>query len=322
METQPLVSVLMSTRNRAYALPVTLAQLLDACAAATVATEIVIIDNGSTDCTAEVLAHWAENSPVIRTIYDSLPGRSGAFNRGMEQTKSEVIIFTDDDVHVPASWIGDMAGPILRGEADAVGGRVTLASQLDRPWLTPYLRKFLAELLDVSGPLPGMVGASMAASKVAALDTCFDEELGPGGRGFADDVLFNLRLKALGYRVVGSDGPPVVHHLDEDRVAYAPFTRLAKNNGLSHAYLWHHWLHSDLSFLQLRLLRNRLRLATYRATRKGKADRITDAEYHMIYSVAFCDALLKERGVEPKYPLKHKGPTGSGGTETYLRSIR
>ncbi len=48
-----------------------------------------------------------------------------------------------------------------------------------------------------------MVGANMAASTEAAMAIGFDEELGPGARGFADDVLFNLRLKTAGYRLVG-----------------------------------------------------------------------------------------------------------------------
>ncbi len=188
-------TVLIPTRNRADHIGKSLTSVLEAARCTPFTVEVLVVNNGSTDDTASVLEDFAAEWPVLRTVDDPVPGKSGVLNRTLGLAKGRVVVFTDDDVHVPESWIVDMTTPILEGRADAVCGRVVLAPHLDRPWLTPELRLQLAEMPDVSGDAPGMVGANMAASREAAVEIGFDEELGPGGRGFADDVLFNLRLK-------------------------------------------------------------------------------------------------------------------------------
>jgi GT2 family glycosyltransferase len=210
-----------------------------------------------------------------------------------------------------------MATPILDGAADAVCGRVTLAPHLDRSWLTPALRTSLAELLDVSGDKPGMVGANMATSSEAARSIGFDEELGPGARGMADDVLFNLRLKAAGYRLVGCVGPPVEHHLSADRLNYRSMKRLAQINGSSHAYLWHHWLHDDLSLLRVRTLRTQAQLAWVRLRGDRDVNAISEHEYDLWFSHSFCTHLAQEKTKEPNYT-----PAGARSAHTWNAETR
>jgi glycosyltransferase involved in cell wall biosynthesis len=142
----------MSTRNRAPHLGGSLPTILAAAGAAAVPTEVVVIDNGSTDATPAVLAEFAAAHEVMSVVRDEVAGKSGATNRGLDRVRGEVVVFTDDDVRVPLSWVTDMAEPILAGRADAVAGRVHLGPELDRPWLSANLRTLLAELLDVSGP--------------------------------------------------------------------------------------------------------------------------------------------------------------------------
>jgi glycosyltransferase involved in cell wall biosynthesis len=313
MPEDPVVTVLMPTRNRVHAVPETVVALVEACRATAITTEILVVDNGSSDSTPAVLDELSTRYPEVRVVRDDIPGKSGACNRGLLLARGRVILFTDDDVRVPLSWVSDMAQPILEGKADAVAGRLVLASYLDRPWLTPGIRVRLAELLDVTGGLPGMVGATMAASKDAALSVGFDEELGPGARGFADDVLFNLRLKDAGYRLVGSAGPPAVHHLDADRLEYKRMVDLAYRNGSSTAYLWHHWLHSDLKFVRLRGYRNAVRLGIYRALHRRQSDGIDkgegidEREFDLIEGKSFCHHLLAERKRPQNYPRPSKG---------------
>jgi glycosyltransferase involved in cell wall biosynthesis len=292
----PAASVLIATRNRAEHISASLEGVLRSAAAAPFPAEVVIINNGSTDDTSNVLEEFRRQFPDMRIIDDPVPGKSGAINRGLQRTRGKAVVFTDDDVHVPESWVADMAGPILEGAADAVCGRVVLASHLARPWLTEEMRTAFAEVKDVSGGLPGMVGANMAASREAAIAIGFDEHLGPGARGFADDVLFNLRLKAAEYRLAGSAGPAVEHHFDADRLTYPAMRSLARRNGSSHAYLWHHWLRVDLPFLRLRWARCRVLLAWARWRRgPGKRELFTQAEYDQLFKLGFLLDLAQER---------------------------
>ena len=158
--------------------------MLEAAQHAPFSLEVLVVNNGSTDDTASVLEDFAAEWPLLRIVDDPVPGKSGVLNRTLGLVKGDVVVFTDDDVHVPRSWIVDMATPILEGRADAVCGRVVLAPHLDRPWLTPELRSQLAEMPDVSGDIPGMVGANMAASRQAAHRHRFRRGARAGGPGF------------------------------------------------------------------------------------------------------------------------------------------
>jgi glycosyltransferase involved in cell wall biosynthesis len=297
----PMVSVLICTRNRASRLRQSLATVGNAVQGWDGQIEVVVIDNGSEDVTPDLLAELSARHDYLRMVYDPRPGKSGALNRALMQLQGQVVLFTDDDVHVPRSWIHDMAAPILDGQCDAVAGRVVLANDLARSWLTPKLREVLAELTDVSGDLPGMVGANMAARVGVARSIGFDESLGPGARGFADDVLFNLRLKDGGWKIRGCDGPPVEHHLDPSRLTRAAMLDLAVGNGKSHAYVWHHWLHTDLDLLRVRKWRADLRVAGYRLANSPKEDAIAEREYDLAYSAAFLAALIAEKDTVPHY---------------------
>lgn len=307
-EDNPDVSVLIATRNRAEHLAASLSTVVAAAEAAEFPTEVVVVDNASVDSTANVLEGFALSHPVVCLLADPVPGKSGVLNRALRRVRGRAVVFTDDDVHVPKSWVTDMAGPILRGEADAVCGRVVLPARLGRPWLNPELRTYLAELLDVSGDAPGMVGANMAVAREVAIAVGFDEELGPGAKGFADDVLFNLRLKSSGYRLVGCAGPPVEHHLDPERLSYDAMRSLAQRNGMSHAYLWHHWLGSDLRFLAIRRIRSIVTLAWVARNRRSLGPSgISRAEYEQLYKTSFFAALADERTRPRRY-----GPSASG----------
>jgi glycosyltransferase involved in cell wall biosynthesis len=306
----PVVTVLIATRNRAEHIASSLTGVLESADQAPFETEVLIVNNGSNDNTDLVIKGFSEKWSILHTLNDPVAGKSGAINRALERVKGRAVIFTDDDVHVPKSWVADMASPILDGKADVVCGRVVLASQLDRSWLTPKLRVPLAEMLDVSGDLPGMVGANMATSIEAAKDIGLDEELGPGARGFADDTLFNLRLKAAGYRLIGCAGPPVEHHLTSDRLAYAELKSLAMRNGSSHAYLWRHWLHSDLRMLGLRRLRARAQLVWIRVRTPHDTPGITEREYDLWFAHSFYVHLGRERS-QPRIYRTRASPGGS-----------
>ncbi len=297
----PDVTVLIATRDRADHLPASLSTVLESARSSRHPTEVLVVNNGSSDHTGQMLEEFSASWPMLRTVDDPVPGKSGAVNRSLGEVRGRAIVFTDDDVHVGKAWVDEMSTPILDGEADAVCGRVALAPHLERSWLTPALRTSLAELLDVSGDKPGMVGANMATSSEAARSIGFDEELGPGARGMADDVLFNLRLKAAGYRLVGSTGPPVEHHLSADRLDYRSMKRLAQINGSSHAYLWHHWLHDDLSLLRARRLRTQAQLAWVRLRGHRDESAISEHEYDLWFSLSFCTNLAREKTRPPNY---------------------
>jgi glucosyl-dolichyl phosphate glucuronosyltransferase len=298
---EPKASIVLATRDRAEHLSVAIPLLLDAIAATDIPSELVVVDNGSSDGTPKLLAAFAEQHNEFVALREDAPGKSRAITHALGRVRGDVVLFTDDDVRVPPSWVSDLAEPVLAGRADVVAGRVKLADYLDRSWLAREMRTALAEFLDVSGE--GMVGGNVAVATAAVRAVGFDEKLGTGAHGYAEDVLFGLQLKANGYRIIGSWGPPVIHHVDVSRLQYRYMAQLAERNGYSHAYLWHHWLHSDLRFVRTRLLRDRARLLQERGTHRQdrNSEGIRLAEYELIYRTTFFRQLLVERKQPPQY---------------------
>lgn len=94
--TQPTVSIIVPTFNRAHYLP----ECLDSLVAQTVAPlEIIVVDDGSEDATREVVARY--NSPVIY-IYKENGGKPSAVNLALQACKGDLIwLFDDDDVALP-----------------------------------------------------------------------------------------------------------------------------------------------------------------------------------------------------------------------------
>ncbi len=235
-----MISILISTRDRAESLAQTLASLANTLLPQGVDAELVVIDNGSQDETPAVVAAAPIRHMAVRYVVEPSPGLSHARNRGLAEARGDILLFTDDDVRVPADWIIEMTASIRSGESDATAGSVELAEHLVRPWQTDVLKTWL-----VSGsPPPGdMWGANMAFSRrVLAKVPGFDTQLGAGALGFGEETLFVEQLEAAGFRIAGSPCT-VVHHPDPKRIDEADLIRAAGKRGRSHAYIQHHWHH-------------------------------------------------------------------------------
>jgi len=97
------VSVLLCTRNRAPDLKETLVSLGQVQPPEGIEAEVVVIDNGSTDETGEVVANakipWATS---VRCVIEPKPGVANARNRALAEAKGEIIVFVDDDIRFRA----------------------------------------------------------------------------------------------------------------------------------------------------------------------------------------------------------------------------
>src|ERR1017187_6698685 len=93
------LSVVVATRNRAYAIAECLGSIAAAIAhAAPLDAEIVVVDNGSTDDTAAVIKAWASASPVpVQLLSEPRQGKGRALNCALRAAQGELLVFTDDD---------------------------------------------------------------------------------------------------------------------------------------------------------------------------------------------------------------------------------
>lgn len=266
------VSVIIVTRDRANDLRETLASIKGVRVPAGMEAELLVVDNGSTDETPEVVKNCDPGG--FRLVYLTEPrkGKSHGLNLGIERAAGEILLFTDDDVRMPADWIEGMCAPILDGDAKVVAGGMRLAPHLLRPWMTSSHRSWLAasEWLTPGAP-ESLVGANMAVSReVFQKVPGFDPELGGGGLGFCEDGLFAGQLLAAGYRIAGRLDVCLEHHLDPSRLTRRAWLAAAENRGRSHAYRGHHWEHWPCRFGLLKVPLAKARLAWWRARNRDK----------------------------------------------------
>lgn len=230
------VSIVIATRDRSQDLRETLKHLAEARVPAGWRVELLIVDNGSSDDTKAVALAAEFPHLESRYIFEGRKGKSHAYHAAVEAVRGKVMLFTDDDVHVPADWIEAMCGPILDGSADAVQGGVKLAPHLDPPWLKGYLRIWVASVENPSIRPPGLVGANMACSREAlAAGGPFDLRLGPGASGFFEDTVFGWRVERAGLRILYQPQIAVEHHFDPDRLGLASFMGTARRMAISRA---------------------------------------------------------------------------------------
>jgi len=107
--------------------------------------EVIVVDDGSTDRTAEVARSVAEANPRVRLErLGSNSGKTAALRAGFALTRGEVVIVQDADLEYDPAEIPTVVQPILEGYADVVYGSRFLVRKAAR---VLYFYHFLANKL-------------------------------------------------------------------------------------------------------------------------------------------------------------------------------
>lgn len=210
------ISIVIPTYNRERWLGPTLDSVFGLKVPAGVSVEVLVIDNNCTDGTAAVVADKAKMSPwPLRHIIETQQGLCFGRNRGLQESKSEHVVYLDDDVVVAQDWLVAYLEAVEQLGADCVVGPVTPHFEGEVPWFlsgqvfdsiaSTYSRKGGERKVlspDVSHEVPGCnfgirrsVGEEIGGFN-PRLDRCGKALLAGG------DFEFGHRLVAAGKRVV------------------------------------------------------------------------------------------------------------------------
>jgi dolichol-phosphate mannosyltransferase len=115
----PLLSVLIPAYNEAA----TVDELIRRVQAVSVAKEIIVVDDGSTDGTREILAGLAAGDPSLRLIlHDRNRGKGAAIRSAIEQARGTICIIQDADLEYDPADYPALIAPILEGQTQVVYG--------------------------------------------------------------------------------------------------------------------------------------------------------------------------------------------------------
>ncbi len=117
------VSVLVPAKNEAENLPEFLRQCADALPALGVGFEVVVVDDGSRDATAEVLEGLRAIYPFLRVVtHRRQRGIADALRTAGDAADGDVFVFYPADLQYRPEDIPALVAPILAGHADIVTG--------------------------------------------------------------------------------------------------------------------------------------------------------------------------------------------------------
>lgn len=217
----PPVTVVVCTKDRP--------ERLDECLATLARVEygeyeMVVVDNGSRDDRPSAIAerHGA------RIVREDRAGLNNARNRGVAESRHEVVAFVDDDVKVEAGWLAALGRAFVDQAVDAVTGLVlpleletrsqrlfeAYGSGMSKGAEARVFRRADLEVSELIAVQHVGVGANMAARKSVLIEVGgFDGALGLGtAAGGAGDLDMFHRLLASG-RTIRYEPGAVVRHL-------------------------------------------------------------------------------------------------------------
>jgi len=205
---QPFISVIVPVFNNADGIAI----LLNALESQTYGVshyEVVVIDNGSQDETLEVVTRFASHSEsTIVILQESHRGSYAARNKGLSESRGEILAFTDSDCIPTESWLMDGVSGLLETNADGAGGRIEFTYESGTPNVYEYLDS--ANKLDQKSYVEDVGFAATANFVVrrSAIDKLgpFLSDLESGG-----DYEFGVRFERHGLSLTYLEDATVMH---------------------------------------------------------------------------------------------------------------
>lgn len=193
-----MISIIIPSYNAARFLPAALAsvqqqqgggQLFD--------TELILIDDGSTDDTEQVVAQY----PMVRYVSQSNQGPAAARNHGIRLAQGIFIAFLDAD----DQWASDALQTLLRGFHEHPDCQIT-GGQVAYIFAEPALAKHYA--LEQASDRFVHIGARLYRRTVFDLVGFFDEQF-----AYSEDLDFYNRVEDAGIPVIILAGTVLYYHV-------------------------------------------------------------------------------------------------------------
>jgi dolichyl-phosphate beta-glucosyltransferase len=212
----PALSLVIPAYNEQARLPYTLSQVEEYVCREQIDTEVIVVDNGSTDATSAVVLQASVSFPHLRLLRTDRRGKGGAVRTGTLAAQGDVVIFADADLSWSVNDLGrfmhmvNATTPIIIGSRE--GGDARRIGEPAYRHLMGRVFNGVVQRLAVPGIEDSQCG--FKAFRADAARTIFSRQR-IDGFGFDVEVLYLARRLGFGIRVV----PLRWEHKENSRVA-------------------------------------------------------------------------------------------------------
>lgn len=243
-----LLSVIIPTRNRNECLSALLDSLFLQ-ESGSFAWEIIVVDNASTDNTADVAQEKIRHATIpLRYVSEPMPGLHQGRHRGTREAQGVIVAFLDDDTVLTPGWIAGV-DLILSNKADAVVSRILPKWEVAPPaWLTELIinGRFSHLTLSDQGNEPRQIdplfvwGASffIRHSLVSQLGGFHPDGMPPELLRYRGDgeLGFFRKFRQQGYAAWYDPRSVAYHLVTRERMTLDYLCRRSYNEGISDSY--------------------------------------------------------------------------------------
>jgi glycosyltransferase involved in cell wall biosynthesis len=156
-----LLSIIVPVYNEAKTIQQVIERLLEI--SLPVAREIVVVNDGSTDGTTEVLNTMAPVPGVLSVVHaQANAGKGSAVRIGLQRARGSIIAIQDADLELDPVQLAGLVQPILDGEAEVVYGSRFLNGRPAGPWLSVAANRALTGVTNV-----------LFGARLTDMETCY-----------------------------------------------------------------------------------------------------------------------------------------------------
>lgn len=151
----PFLTIVIPAYNEARRLPATLERILDFLDQQAYSAEVIVVDDGSTDDTAQVARKYDRMHKRIKVIENPHQGKGATVRRGMLAADGEIVLFSDADLSTPIEELDRVLPWFERGYDVVIGSREGAgARRYDEPAYRHFMGRVfntLVRMLTVQG---------------------------------------------------------------------------------------------------------------------------------------------------------------------------